>query len=52
MLQLGKITSHRHWMFQHPSQHQKGVPATHRGKEKFLIPTEYCHQPSIEARKK
>jgi len=28
------------------------LPATHRGKEKFPIPTEYCHQPSIEAREK
>jgi len=28
MLQIGKITSHRHQMFQHPAQHQTGAPAT------------------------
>jgi hypothetical protein len=40
-------------MFQHPLAHQTGVPATHRGKgkNKFPIPTEYCHQPTIEAQK-
>jgi hypothetical protein len=39
-------------MFQHPLAHQTGVPATHRGKgkkNKFPIPTEYCHQSTIEA---
>jgi hypothetical protein len=40
-------------MFKHPLTHQTGVPATYRGKgkNKFPIPTEYCHQPTIEAQK-
>jgi hypothetical protein len=40
-------------MFQHPSERQTGVPATHRGKgkNKFPIHTECCHQPIIEAQK-
>jgi len=46
------MNSHKHWMFQHPSTLQIGVPATHRGKEKnkFPIPTKYCHQPTREVR--
>ena len=40
-------------MFQHPLAHQTGEPATHRGKgkNKFPIPTEYCHSPTKEAQK-
>jgi hypothetical protein len=55
MLQSRKITSNTEVerMFQHPLAHQTGEPATHRGKgkNKFPIPTEYCHQPTIEAQK-
>jgi len=39
MLQLGKITSHRHQMFQHPAQHQTGVSAT-RGVQNRTNPIE------------
>jgi hypothetical protein len=49
-----KFQCYRHRMFQHPSERQTGVPATHRGngKNKFPIPTNYCHQPTIEVQKK
>jgi hypothetical protein len=48
---ITKFQCYRHRMFQHPLAHQTGVPATHRskGKNKFPIPTEYCHQPATEA---
>jgi len=48
------MNSHKHWMFQHPSKLQTRVPATQisKRKNKFLIPTEYCHQPHIEVREK
>jgi hypothetical protein len=46
-----KFQCYRYRMFQHPLERQTGVPATYRGKgkNKFPIPTEYCHQPTIEA---